>query len=155
MKALQKEPERKEVDMHSDVDRAGIILQEWQTCVSSADTVSQRRDVINGIFVTLCLAVVTSVIALWSLKAIPLLLIGAVICVAWLCYLWSLKHLNSAKFSVIQALEESLPKQPFADEWRELKEEKRYLKGTTIERILPISFLALYVLLLISILIGG
>ena len=154
MKPLQNESDNRDENAASGTDSASVILQEWQTCVASADTVSQRRDVINGIFVTLCLAVVTSVIALWGLKAIPLLLIGVVICVAWLCYLWSLKSLNSAKFRVIQALEKSLPKQPYADEWALVKK-KTYLKGTTIERILPISFLVLYILLLISILIGG
>lgn len=58
-------------------------------------------------------------------------------------YLWPLKSLNPAKFSLVQTLEESLPKQPYIKDWKELEEKKRYLKGTTMERILPISFLVL------------
>lgn len=143
--------EQRVENMSKDDQKA--ILQEWQTCVSSADTVSQRRDVINGIFVTLCLAVVTSVSVLWGVRAAPLLLAGCVICVAWLCYLWSLKSLNSAKYAVIQQLESFLPKRPYSAEWDLLKN-RRYLKGTTIERILPISFITIYLVLLVLIAIG-
>lgn len=55
------------------------LLLQWQTCVESANIVSQRRDVINGLFVTLNLAIVTTVAALWDARAFALLAVGAAI----------------------------------------------------------------------------
>jgi hypothetical protein len=130
-----------------------ILLHQWQTCVGSADNLSQRRDVINGIFTTLSLAIVTSAIALWGTRAVALLIMGCVICIAWLLYIWSLKLLNSSKFDVIHKLERSLPAQPYKDEWDSLKA-KRYVKGTSIERLLPVAFIALYAVLLF-LMLGG
>ena len=56
------------------------ILQQWQTLVESANVVSQRRDVINGLFVTLSIAIITAVAALWDCRALPLLVAGCVMC---------------------------------------------------------------------------
>ncbi|NHM14936.1 RipA family octameric membrane protein [Xiamenia xianingshaonis] len=132
-----------------------LLLQQWQTCVESANTVSQRRDAINGIFVTLSLAVVTCSTAFWDRKSIPILLVGVAICIAWLLYLCSLKRLNAAKYDVINMMEESLPCQPFSDEWKALGLGKRYVKGTTVERILPVAFIVLYAVMLIIVIHAG
>lgn len=130
------------------------LLRQWQVCVESADSVSRRRDTINGFFATLSVAMVTSATALWGNRAIPLLLVGCTVCIAWLLYIWSLKKLNTAKFSVIQELESKLPARPFADEWGYLNSCK-YAKGTTIERVLPVSFLVLYVAMFVLLALGG
>ena len=129
-------------------DVASMLLQ-WQTCVESANIVSQRRDTINGIFVTLSLAVVTCSTAFWSWKSIPILLVGLVICAAWFLYLYSLKTLNKAKFEVINRIEEQLPLSPFADEWSMIAKTKRYLSGTSIEKLFPSAFAILFLTLLI------
>ena len=123
------------------------ILQQWQTLVESANVVSQRRDVINGLFVTLSIAIITAVAALWDCRALPLLVAGCVMCMAWLLYLYSLKALNSAKFKVVFSLEDVLPCAPFKDEWHDLESRKWYVGGTTIERIMPISFIVLYIVM--------
>lgn len=130
-----------------------LLMLQWQTCVESANVVSQRRDVINGLFVTLNLAVITTVAALWDLRAFALLAVGAVICVSWLLYIASFKKLNKAKFDVINEIETHLPAQPFKDEWDALTRDKRYVKGSSIERVLPISFLVIYVALSIFLIV--
>lgn len=58
------------------------LLRQWQVCVESADSVSRRRDTINGFFATLSVAMVTSATALWGNRAIPLLLVGCTVCIA-------------------------------------------------------------------------
>ncbi|WP_418739003.1 RipA family octameric membrane protein [Ellagibacter isourolithinifaciens] len=128
---------------------SGELLLQWQTCVESANVVSQRRDVINGLFVTLNLAIVTTVAALWDARAFALLAVGAAICASWLLYITSFKKLNKAKFDIINEVETQLPTQPFKDEWGVLTKDKRYVKGSTIEKVLPISFLIVYAALLI------
>lgn len=105
-----------------------------------ANGVSQRRDTMNNLFVTLNIAVIAAVSWMWDVKTVFLCVAGLVICVVWLLYINNFKWLNTAKFRVIYDLEERLGVTPFKDEWDILKKTKRYLEGTKLERILPIAF---------------
>jgi len=116
------------------------VLAIWQTCVEMANGVSQRRDTMNNLFVTLNIAVIAAVSWMWDVKTVFLCVAGLVICVVWLLYINNFKRLNAAKFRVIYDLEERLGVTPFKDEWDILKKTKRYLEGTKLERILPIAF---------------
>lgn len=46
-------------------DDTEILLGEWQTCVEMANSISQRRDSMNNLFITLNLAITTAV-SIWS-----------------------------------------------------------------------------------------
>lgn len=135
----------KEIGSVKETDnKIDILLAQWQTCVEMANCVSQRRDMMNNIFVTLNLAIVAAVSLVWSFKSLFLLIAGLVVCVIWLFFIRNFKLLNSAKFQVINNLEESLPSAPFSDEWKELKSNKKYMDGTKLEKSLPITFIILY-----------
>lgn len=121
-------------------DKKQDVLAIWQTCVEMASGVSQRRDTMNNLFVTLNIAVIAAVSWMWDVKTVFLCVAGLVICVVWLLYINNFKRLNTAKFRVIYDLEERLGVTPFKDEWDILKKTKRYLEGTKLERILPIAF---------------
>lgn len=121
-------------------DKKQDVLAIWQTCVEMANGVSQRRDTMNNLFVTLNIAVIAAVSWMWDVKTVFLCVTGLVICVVWLLYINNFKRLNTAKFRVIYDLEERLGVTPFKDEWDILKKTKRYLEGTKLERILPIAF---------------
>lgn len=121
-------------------DKKQDVLAIWQTCVEMANGVSQRRDTMNNLFVTLNIAVTAAVSWMWDVKTVFLCVAGLVICVVWLLYINNFKRLNTAKFRVIYDLEERLGVTPFKDEWDILKKTKRYLEGTKLERILPIAF---------------
>lgn len=121
-------------------DKKQDVLAIWQTCVEMANGVSQRRDTMNNLFVTLNIAVIAAVSWMWDVKTVFLCVAGLVICVVWLLYINNFKRLKTAKFRVIYDLEERLGVTPFKDEWDILKKTKRYLEGTKLERILPIAF---------------
>ncbi len=121
-------------------DKKQDVLAIWQTCVEMANGVSQRRDTMNNLFVTLNIAVIAAVSWMWDVKTVFLCVAGLVICVVWLLYINNFKRLNTAKFRVIYDLEERLGVTPFKDEWDILKKTKRYIEGTKLERILPIAF---------------
>ena len=121
-------------------DKKQDVLAIWQTCVEMANGVSQRRDTMNNLFVTLNIAVIAAVSWMWDVKTVFLCVAGLVICVVWLLYINNFKRLNTAKFRVIYDLEERLGVTPFKDEWDILNKTKRYLEGTKLERILPIAF---------------
>jgi|GEM_PF-6476309 len=44
------------------------LLSQWQTCVEMANSVSQRRDSMNNLFVTLNIALLAANSFLWDMK---------------------------------------------------------------------------------------
>lgn len=134
-------------------DQTDAILAQWQTCVEMANSVSQRRDAMNNIFITLNLAIIAAVSFVWNAKTVFLLIVGIVLCIIWLLFIRNFKLLNEAKFQVINEMEEKLPMTPFECEWEKLQSNKKYMDGTKLERALPITFIILYVAAIVALLI--
>lgn len=126
-------------------NKTEIILSQWQTCVEMANSVSQRRDAMNNIFITLNLAIIAAVSITWNIKSLFILVAGIVVCVIWLFFIRNYKLLNAEKFNVINTIEKKLPVTPFNDEWEKLKNNKKYADCTKLEKALPIMFIILYV----------
>ena len=132
-------------------DKIEIILAQWQTCVEMANSISQRRDTMNNIFVTLNVAIIAAVSITWNIKSLFILIAGIVVCVIWLLFIRNYKLLNTEKFNLINSIEKNLPVQPFNDEWEKLKNNKKYTDGTKLEKTLPIMFIILYIVAVITI----
>lgn len=132
-------------------DKTEIILAQWQTCVEMANSVSQRRDTMNNIFVTLNLAIIAAVSITWELKSLFILAAGIVVCTIWILFIRNYKLLNTEKFNVINDIEKKLPVKPFNDEWKKLKSNKKYRDSTKLENTLPIMFIVLYVIAIAAI----
>lgn len=130
-----------------------LLLNQWQTCVDMANSVSQRRDNMNNIFITLNLAIIAAISITWDIKSLFILIVGITICILWILIIQNYKLLNTAKFNVINSIEEKLPSTPFEDEWQFLKNSKKYMDSTTLERILPIMFIILYIVAIIAIIV--
>lgn len=130
-----------------------LLLTQWQTCVEMANSISQRRDTMNNIFVTLNLAIIAAVSVVWDIKSLLLLVSGIVVCILWILFIRNYKLLNTAKFEVINEMEKKLPSQPFNNEWDKLEGNKKYRDGTKLERLLPIMFIVLYIVVSIVILV--
>ena len=126
-------------------DKTEIVLAQWQTCVEMANSVSQRRDTMNSIFVTLNLAIVAAIsinwdvksfvaaISInWDVKSLFILVAGIVFSVIWLLFIRNYKLLNTEKFNVINDIEKKLPVKPFNDEWKRLEKNKKYQDGIQI-----------------------
>lgn len=132
-------------------DKIEIILAQWQTCVEMANSVSQRRDTMNNIFVTLNLAIIAAFSITWDLKSLFILAAGIVVCIIWILFIRNYKLLNTEKFNVINDIEKKLPVKPFNDEWKKLKSNKKYRDSTKLENTLPIMFIVLYVIAIAAI----
>ena len=137
--------------MENTTEDKELLLNQWQTCVDMANSVSQRRDNMNNIFITLNLAIMAAVSITWDIKSLFILIAGITICILWMLNIRNYKLLNTAKFNVINSIEEKLPSAPFKDEWQFLKNSKKYMDSTTLERILPITFIILYIAAVIAI----
>ena len=49
------------------------LLSQWQTCVEMTNSISERRDNMNNLFVTLNLAIIATISFMWDTKTIALL----------------------------------------------------------------------------------
>jgi hypothetical protein len=141
-------------------DPGSVPLELYKLAVEMADRVSARRAIANTFFLT----VNTGLAALlggnglrWYVAAA-----GIVFAVAWWALLQSYRKLNWAKFEVINKIErDSLPVQIYRDEWAHLQSTssqrsiwppkaawawiKGYKELGTIERVVPVAFIAIYV----------
>src|SRR5689334_986000 len=124
------------------------ILDLYKMAVEMADRVSARRSTANAFFLTAQTAFV-AVIGLttpsllkapwWTALAVSFA--GATLSASWWLQLRSYRDLNSAKFKVINTIEEELPVKVFSDEWTALKKNSgsfwcgRYTELGLTERI--------------------
>lgn len=131
-------------------DNTEVLLAQWQTCVEMANSISQRRDSMNNIFVTLNLAIVAAVSFTLDIKSILLLIAGIAVCSIWIRSINNYKILNAEKFNVINAIEKNLPVAPFNDEWDKLKSNIKYKDSTKLEKTLPKMFIILYVCTMVT-----
>lgn len=132
-------------DGASDGDQSELIDQ-YTTYVDTTLNVSNRRMRNNRFYVLLLsgtLAIVSVLADTQIIEDVGLLLaglLGLALCALWYLSIVSYKQLNSGKYKVIQAMEEDLPAEPFANEWDVLDEGRdwrTYISHTRVERKIP------------------
>ena len=126
-------------------DRDDQLIEIYKLHADLADRVSQRRATANqlhtGILAGL-IALVGLLVRVNPDESISIYVsiagvFGLLVCASWLYTIFSYKQLNSIKFEAMHKLEETLPFQFFAEEW---KHQDKYPRLTIVERILPIAF---------------
>lgn len=133
------------------------LLEQYKTYVQSAENVSVRRVASSRYLLTLNIALVTlygiqseGVVQGYWTMLVPILGIP----VSWLWYQIIKSHsdLNAVKFKIIHQLEEHLPTALYAYEWQLAGEGRgtSYSAVTRIEKWIPIAFIVLHSILLIS-----
>lgn len=138
------------------------ILEQYKIYVEMADRVSARRSLTNTFFLTLNTAIFAGIGALirdphlvsaWFL-VFPLLAL-LIQCAAWYFLVRSYRQLNSAKYTVVGALEERLPSSPYwSAEWKALGEgndKAKYWPLTHLEQWIPMLFAATYIATFIAV----
>lgn len=152
-------------DPAPDPTARATLLDIYRLAVEMADRVSARRTTANNFFLALhgSLAAVVALLGIQpgaaaaqgagSHNVVPTIVIGVagiLLCASWWLGLRSYRDLNSAKFKVINKLEEQLPARIFTEEWQHLKRDEiswwrgRYAEQGTVERVVPFIFAALY-----------
>ncbi|MDE0704060.1 MAG: hypothetical protein OXH59_10085 [Rhodospirillaceae bacterium] len=132
------------------------LLEQYKLYVQSAENVSARRLASSRYL----LAVNAALVALYGFQAqgpgflwLTLLLpiLGIPVSLLWLGIIRSHTKLNEVKFKIIHELEEHLPAALFTHEWRLANPGKGrpYRPVTQIERLIPLVFLALHLVLLL------
>lgn len=127
-------------------------FKQYEIFVSSTDKISSNRMDANKFFMTINSFILTAysiffdklTLAIWI---IPVL--GIIMSTAWVRTLKSYSMLNSAKFKVINRMEEELPLQPYKDEWDILKNNCEYKTLSKTEQKVPYAFGIVFFVLLI------
>jgi hypothetical protein len=128
-------------------------LEIYKLTVEMADRISARRAVASSFFLTIQSGLVASLAFVegqrWSIA-----IAGTAIAASWWLLLRSYRQLNSAKFEVIQRIEEQLPLAPYTDEWKMLKKadtplKERYAAFGLIEQTVPLVFLSINLVALV------
>ena len=142
------------------------LLDQYRLYVNSAEKISDRRQKTNEFFLGLNTALI-ALLGFMMTKADAtnneLLLFVASMAGTVICYLWyriivSYKGLNGAKFEVIHAIEERLPLALYDTEWEALgrgEDKTKYWPFSHIEQYVPWIFVALYAILLLSLISWG
>lgn len=127
-----------------------------------ADRVSQRREGANRLYVSLLLALVLFLAALFrfgtgelpvEIATILVGVMGAALSGSWWIVIRSYRQLNTGKLDVLHELEEHLSYQFFKREWEILgKGENRrsYWRLTQVESTLPWIFFIMYIVLFMA-----
>ncbi len=161
-------------DERAEREPSPVFLELYKLTVEMADRVSARRGTANSFFFTIHAALVAIIGFVRPMKSsavsdasatasarpaleqvdtfglIYVAVAGLVLAAAWWVILKSYRDLNRAKFSVISNMEKMLPAEPFNDEWQVLKADpvkkwrKRYAEFSTVERVVPVVFGAIY-----------
>ncbi len=137
----------------------------YKLAVEMADRISARRTAANAFFITVQGALASLLgFAVKTFEDTPtnqnlgiifFCIVGLVLSYTWAVLIKSYRDLNGAKYSVILNMEKELAVAPFGDEWDYLKKDpvsrwrKRYAELTSVEKIIPWTFAAIYLFVLI------
>ncbi len=146
-----------------------VVLDLYKVAVEQVDRISGRRATANSYFLTIntglaafvgLLAAATDASSedLPKPDGVALLAtagVGAILSLTWWLLLRSYRDLNRAKFKVITEIEqEHLPVRIFEREWEFLKSDEslpwwkgRYAELGFVERVVPLLFFAVYLML--------
>ncbi len=120
------------------------VIEQWKTCVETANGITEKRNTANSIFITVNTALFAVITFSLEYRSILLSAVGIFICVLWLRLLNNYRILNEVKYDIINEMEELLPLSPFKTEWARLQKGGKYTGLTKLEKALPIVFIVLY-----------
>ena len=135
-------------------------LEQYRIYIHVANSGNERRAKSNEFFLAINTAIM-GILGYFEIKGpieTPVIFmmvpfVGIAICYCWYKIINSYSQLNRTKFKVIHSVEKKLPLSLFETEW-ELngrgKDKKKYLPLSSTEKLIPIIFSVLYVLIFVS-----
>ncbi len=134
-------------------------LEQYRIYLQVFNSTNERRQKSNEFFLGLNTAII-GILSYVETKSLPysntifLLVpfVGISIAYCWYKIIKSYSQLNKAKFAVLHTVEQKLPLTLFQTEWHVLgkgKDAKKYLPLSSTEKFIPLTFIILYVLILL------
>lgn len=147
------------LDNHADryIDH---YLEQYRIYIHVMNTASERRLKANEFFLAINTAIM-GILGYFEIKGpveksvlimmVPF--VGIAICYCWYFIINSYGQLNRAKFAVLHSTEKKLPLALFETEWNLLgngKDKKKYRPLSGTEKLIPIIFSILYILIFVA-----
>ena len=131
------------------------LLEQYKLYVESSQKVTDRRITTGNYLLTVnsFLLTVFGVAASQHLGGLWLAIVpvaGLLVSFTWYSLVVFYRNLGARKYKVVRQLESFLPVAPFRYEWRTAHDEKarRHTGVTHLERVVPLAFAAIYLVLL-------
>ena len=131
------------------------LLEQYKLYVESSQKVTDRRITTGNYLLTVnsFLLTVFGVAASQHLGGLWLAIVpvaGLLVSFTWYSLVVFYRNLGASKYKVVHQLESFLPVAPFRYEWRTAHDEKarRHTGVTHLERVVPLAFAAIYLVLL-------
>ncbi len=136
------------------------FLEQYRIYIHVSNSANERRWKANEFFLGINTAIM-GILGYFEIKSpveksllfmmVPF--VGMAICYCWYRIINSYSQLNRAKFAVIHSAEKKLPLALFQTEWELLgkgKDREKYLPLSSTEKLIPIIFSILYILIFLS-----
>ncbi len=134
-------------------------IEQYRIYLHVFNATSDRSHKSNEFFLALNAAII-GILGYVETKSIPhpniifimIPIVGISISYSWYRIINSYSQMNRAKFKVIHTLEEKLPVALFKTEWHLLgegKDKSKYFRFSKIEKNIPITFVVLYLIILL------
>ncbi|MBY7008396.1 hypothetical protein FDC58_15520 [Clostridium botulinum] len=142
-----------------------LLLEEYKLLLQTSEALVVRRQTMNTFFLTANGLLVTMLGLITGAKIgsnysyiylCALTFVGILLCLSWSNLVLSYGQLNTGKFAVLNKLEKYLPASIFAAEWVALgegKDKKKYKSFTQSEKKIPMLFLLVYIIALVTIIV--
>lgn len=139
-------------------------LEQYKIYLNIFNSTSDRSQKVNEFFLGLNTAIIGT-LGYVQTKSLPngniifmlIPFVGISISYSWYKFINSYSQLHKAKFKIIHAIEQKLPLALFETEWDLLgkgKDKSKYLSFSKIEKNIPITFIILYTIILVTSLIA-
>lgn len=164
---------QEEIKKTNEPKRVDELMEQYKIYLSTSENVITRRQSVSSFYLGINTALLSLIATiggiLFGIENISnkmviiatisflISILGIILSINWYNIIGSYGKLNSAKMKVISNLEKLLPANIYDTEWRVMNEKVGYTKYspfTNIERRVPITFLVLYVIIIILSLLG-
>ncbi|WP_394866495.1 RipA family octameric membrane protein [Paraclostridium bifermentans] len=127
-------------------------FRQYEMFITSASEISKNRMNANKFFMTINSFLLTAFGLFieklsWATWILPVL--GIIISIVWFSTIKNYSTLNSAKFTVINDIEEELPVEPYKKEWEIIKDNSKYKTLSKVEQKIPFSFGSIFAILIL------
>lgn len=140
-------------------------IEQYRISLESIEKVSEKRQNANSYFLTINTGICIAFSYLFSkdypeqFKALNWIIpiAGILLSYFWLKLVKSYRQLNTAKFEVLHKIEKKLPIFLYTSEWKVLGEGKnkdKYTPLTSLEKLIPICFIIIYIATIICFIIS-
>ena len=120
------------------------LIEQWKRMIDFAENNSERRIKTNTIYLSINTLLLGGCTYMSEFQNQLLAICGIFISILWFVSIATYRMTNKVRYEIIRNLENDLKYKPISDEYNRHKRNVIYYGNTCIEMLIPIVFLALF-----------